>query len=293
MRGYDIGNTIVVSSTGRSGSTWLAEMIVSIPKYHMVYEPFRPVPSQEKDRYGLTWNNYIRVGQDSSKRSEYVKRVLSGRELSTRTLSRREFQPLRLLQLQGLLVKSINANMMLSWMCSQFGVKGILLVRHPCAVVASQLLGGGWEWADRLKVAIPVEVFEDYPHLVPIYEDLSSPEENLAFEWAVETYVPFQQNGSWLLTTYERLVSQGREELNRIFEYLGREVPDTAIARIEQESASGSSFDRKNNLLSDWKNRLDNEQIDKILGVVRRVGVKSYNSELHPDYDKMPIGGDQ
>ena len=286
---YDIEDTVFVSSTGRSGSTWLAEMVVALAGYHVLYEPFHLGSNPVPRRYGFTWNNYVRPGASVPEKEAYVERILNGQELSTRTLNRRVIRPLKLLGVRGYIVKSINANMMLAWLSETFPTKTILLIRHPCAVVASQLRAGGWSWrAHKDALYLPEQLMSDYPHLQEIYDELSSSEENLAFNWAIQNFIPLHQKGRWLTTTYEKLVRDEQEEIERIFSYLGHPVPEEALDRFGRESTSGSSFriDQKD-LLAGWRDHLSASQVQSILNVVHRVGVTCYTDDVHPDYDLL------
>ncbi len=287
---YDIENTIVLSSSGRSGSTWLAEIVETIPGYHIIYEPFHMGHNPKCKNVGLSWNNYITPNEEAIHKKNYISKILDGRELSTRTLRRHHLRPMRLLQLEGYVVKSINANMMLTWMCDRFPVKAVLLLRHPCAVVSSQLNSGGWDWAaNKDAITIPDRLFEDRPRLAELFGRLSSKEQNLAFIWGMQNVVPLQQDGRWTLTTYERLVEDRERELRRIFSYLDRPMPDSAIEQSYRESSSGSSYSGKEDLLADWKRRLSSEQVSEILDIVHRMGIMCYTDDLHPDYSQLPL----
>lgn len=289
LHNRNLKDTVFMSGTGRSGSTWLAEMLTVLPGYHILYEPFHLGSNQVCRQHGFTWNNYIRPGADAPEKKAYVKRILNGRELSTRTLNRHVIRPLKLLRVQGFVVKSINANMMLAWLSEVFPVKTILLLRHPCAVVASQLKAGGWSWRARKDaIYLPDQLMDDHPHLQKIYDGLSSSEENLAFNWAIQNFIPLRQRGSWLTTTYEKLVRDEDKELERIFSYLDQPIPQESLDRFGQESTSRSSFhiDEKS-LLTGWRNHLSASQVRSILDVTHRVGVTCYTDEVHPNYDML------
>jgi hypothetical protein len=288
---YDIENTILVSSTGRSGSTWLAEILVQLPRYHLIYEPFHLGSNPVVREHGLTWNNYIEPGTSAPKKKKYIRKVLDGRELSTRILNRRVINPIKLAGVQGYVVKTINANMILPWLSENYPIKLVWLIRHPCAVVASQLRVGGWSWRENKEaIYVPDQLVGRYPHIKKIYEDLSCSEENLAFIWAIQNYIPLTRDGEWVTTTYEKMVAEGRGEIERIFSRLGRSFPSAAGTQLRKESTSGSSFEfEQKDLLSSWRDRLSETQVQRILDVAHRVGVTCYTDRLHPDYGELSL----
>lgn len=292
-RRYDLRNTILVSSSGRGGSTWLAEIIATLPHRVLLWEPLHLGNNPDCARHGFTWQNYIRSGVDAPDKRVYLDRLFRGRELSTRTLTSLHFNLLHFLSSRGYVVKFVNANMMLYWMLQQFPLRTVLMVRHPCAVIASQLVHGSWAGLSKEACTIPEFLFEDYPHFRHVFERISEPEEVLAFEWATQTCVPLSQPlpHPWYLTTYEGLVEHGREEVGRIFSYLGEPVPQAAYERLATASAttvSNSNVSAGKNPLVGWRTRLVSKQIDNILRVTHEMGIDYYTDGLVPDYERLP-----
>ena len=293
---YDIRKTIVIACTGRGGSTWLAEIIATLPGYHMLWEPLHLGNNPECTKYGFGWQNYIPRGTTAPVKRDYIEKILTGEKLSTQITTSLHFHPLRLLRLRGYVAKFVNANMMLGWMLEEFPVRGILMIRHPCAVVSSQLMHGGWDHVTKENCTIPEGLFVDYPHLADVFDDIHEKEEVLAFGWALQTYVPLRQSEPhpWLLTTYERLVERGEHEVERIFHYLDESPPRRAREKLRERSATASrtfSTDRRKNL-SKWRKRLTKKQVDNILRVTHEVGVEAYTVDLVPDYSSLPLGRD-
>ena len=292
-RHYDPRNTIVIASSGRGGSTWLAEIISTLPGYVLQWEPLHLNNNPEAVRHGFTWQNYMRPGTDDPSKRAYLDRILRGKDLSTRTLTSLNFSIRRLAQLRGYVVKCVNANGLLYWMLEAFPVPAILMVRHPCAVVASQR-AHAWNALRKEDCTIPNFLFEDYPHFADVFERIQAPEEVLAFEWAVQTHIPLNQPHPhpWLLTTYERLVDEGRTEVDRLFAYLGRPVPTDAYRRLDTASATtveNSNVTLGKNPLEGWTTRLTPAQVDRVLRVTHDMGVDFYSEALRPDYERMPL----
>jgi hypothetical protein len=291
--GYDMRDTIVIASTGRGGSTWLTEIVATLPGYTVLWEPLHLGNNPECEEYGFGWQNYIPPGTEAPRRREYLRRILTGANLSTSILTSLEFRPLRLLRPGGgYIAKFVNVNMMLPWLMETFPVSGVLMIRHPCAVVASQMRHGAWDHVAKDNMTVPEGLFEEHGHLESVFSDIQTQEEVLAFEWAVQTYIPLSSSRPhpWFLTTYEELVSNGQTVLADLFGALGRSIPDGAYEQLYTPSATASTeLDEKAayEQLRAWRDDLSAEQIDQILGVAHAVGVTAYDETVRPDYDAL------
>jgi hypothetical protein len=297
-QGYDIEQTVLVVCPGRGGSTWLAEIVSALQGYVILWEPLHLENNPRCREAGFGWQNYPGSEEDQQTRKEYLRRVYTGRDLSTRTLTSLEFDPSQLINIGGYVVKHVNANMMIHRIMEWFPVRAVLMIRHPCAAVSSQLEHGGWTHLSKEDITIPDGLFADFPHLEQVFEGLSTLEEFLAFEWAIQTYVPLSQPTPhpWYLTTYERLVVDGRREVERIFDYLETPVPPSAIARLEEPSATTgeeSHIEQNKNRLTGWTERLNQGQVSRILETSWAVGVRCYSESLTPNEESLPLPPEQ
>lgn len=296
---YNIENTIVVASSARGGSTWLAEIIGSLPGYPILFEPLNPNRNPNCKKYGFTSLTYVPASVEDPIKQDYLQQVFTGANLSSRLALLENFRPEQYLGFRGFLVKFISANLLLYWAMHQFPLRAIFMVRHPCAVVSSQLHNPQWGWAKNFDWAhniksnlIPQNLLVDYPHLAEIHRNIKTVEEGLALGWAVRNYVPLSQPKPhpWYLTTYERLVIEGQHEVDRLFKFLGQPVPREAYERLKVPSIttqSGSNPIKGINQLSTWREKLTTRQIDLILNVVNQVGIDFYSDAIEPDYKKL------
>ena len=292
-RRYCIDGTVLVVCPGRGGSTWLAENIASILGYPILWEPLHPGNNPTCKRFGFDWQNYF-SGEGTDAQRKYLRKIYDGRELSTRTLTSLDLNLSYLFSPNGYVVKHVNANMILHKIMKLFPVRSVLMIRHPCAVVSSQLKHGGWTHISKENITIPNGLFDDVPHLAGVFKKIDTLEELLAFEWAIQTYVPLAQPvpHPWFLTTYERMVVEGQHEMERILRYLGEETLQSTKLDLRKPSATAGEdahVKQGKNRLSGWTNRLSVEQTDRILDTVHAVGVTCYNESLMPDEDLLPL----
>lgn len=284
---YDVGETIVVACTGRGGSTWLAQIIASLPRHHLLWEQLHWRTNPECQDYGFGEPLYLTEHRASFRHEQYVRKILSGRTLPSAINTSQYFRPWKLIWLRAYVAKLVTANMMLPWMVQTFGVRAVFMVRHPCAVVSSQLRHGAWDEVEKQFCNHP-ELFEEYPHLGTVYEGIRSKEEILAFNWAVQNFVPLvhSEPRPWITTTYEVLIDEGMTEVERIFKELGEKVPRNAKAKLRSPSETASanlSSSSEESQLKKWKRHLSESQIDRILRIVQAVGIRGYSERIYPD----------
>jgi hypothetical protein len=289
-RNYQIGDTVVVAASPRGGSTWLAELMASRPEAVILWEPLHPGNNPVCREHGFGWQNYIPKDAAWRDQRQYLEDVLMGRDLSTRLLSSLEFDVRALLSPRGsYVVKFVNANMLLPRIVKAFSVPAVHMVRHPCAVVASQIQHG-WVHLDKENVTVPDGLFDDYPHLERVFDRINRYEELLAFEWAVQNYVPlaYSEPLPWYLTTYERMVKKGTEEVKRLSECLGLGIPDKLQVKKPSAKAGRDREESATTRLKKWKHTLSPDQADDVLQVAHDVGIRCYTESLLPDQSALP-----
>ncbi len=234
-RRYDPRRTIVVAGSPRGGTSWVAETIATTPGALILWEPLEPSTHPNiLQVLGIGFDHYIppgtRVTPDMPDWTlyQYLQRVFAGQVPLSEYLGIRGWRkaPIRnLLRFRRYVVKFVRGNMLLHWMLREFDLKGVLILRHPCAVVASQM-HFAWENAVRKRERW-LPFFERHdPSLVPVVRSIRTDEEKLALDWAVTNLWPLRQPRPhpWFLTTYEDLI-EGTAEWERLCRYLDCPVP--------------------------------------------------------------------
>lgn len=298
-RGSSYKENILLACHPRGGSTWLAEIVSTLPNYHTIWEPFNPIQNRLAEQRGFKAYNYFpEIGE---KMSTHVENVLKGRELTGNLMG--PYRGIdgalgRLNPRASFVFKCTNANMMLAEVHRLVPLKTIVLLRHPCAVVSSQLSHGAWDCVaevkngkkaleDDLRFAVD-RVLERHPDWRTLWNEIETLAGVLAFVWGLRTLFPLQEAPpqDWCFVTYEDLVEEPGEEIERIFEYLERPIPRGAYEQIGVTSASKTTEDsnvkKGADPLRTWKSRLSSEQTDRILRVIRKMGIRIYSEGLRP-----------
>ena len=299
----DISQTVVLAGSPRSGTTWLAELLSTMPDYTLLDEPLHLRWPAVKETGIDEWRPYVDKKDDCPSVWAYMERALSGRVACNRQFqSQNQISKLyELLAGKKNIVKFVRANRMLNWMAAQFEVRGIvLMLRHPCAVVASQLKykRSGWrrteppppsERQEAFGGWIPDEVFTRFE---PVLAEVDSTAARLAAVWCLDTYFPLREAGSFpgIITTYEGLLTRQEQEVTRIFKALGSEMPAQALQSFNEHSYSASQDLRTEDIeaqLGKWRKKLDSDQVDDVLRIVERFGLDFYSEKLEPDYEAL------
>lgn len=279
----DVGKSILVAGTARSGTTWLGDLIASQVPCRILFEPFHPELVAEYR--GFHYFQYMRPGTENPKFQSFARKVFTG-EIRNRWIDRqneRIFAHVRL-------VKEIRANLALKWLHDHFpNVPIVLLIRHPCAVVSSRMELG---WATDLDIKpflSQPELITD--HLSPymnLINNAKNTEEKHTIIWCVNHLVPLKQlnPGEVKIVYYENLCTQPEKELPALFEYLGQTYSKPVIEIINQPSQTTkvtSAVVRGTDKIEGWKKKLNRSQIDNVLRTVDAFGMSYlYEQSLSP-----------
>lgn len=290
-----------MAGSGRSGTTWLGLVLAAPRGSALLFEPLHswfarfppdltPPISDASDR------PYFRTNAEVPSWKRYIEHILGGSGFTRRTIfagRRPHDRPhalWRALTGKRLVVKAIRSNLMLGWLARTFDLRIVLLVRHPCATVASQ---ASRQWGTKRNI---VEVLLRQPELVRdhLKDDLErlapvvldTPVKRLAARWALENRIALAMvahDDRMLPVAYENLVMYPRSELERIFAFLGRNLSKSDWRRTLSRSRKGlCSVVPPTELLGRWKSRLSAQEIEDILAVVHSLGVDFYDEGSLP-----------
>ncbi len=278
-----VPHSVVVAGAPRSGTTWLAELLAEACGAAMLFEPFHPECVPAARMAGYDWNTFVPLGADWPEGRAYARKALAGRICTPWTLG---FTSARsVLTRRRWVVKCVRANMFLPWLAEQCGMRAaVLLVRHPCAVIASHLRQG---WVLKHPPICP-EFFDAYPHTRKLVQGLTGPEEYLAALWSMRHFVPLQHRGKpWLhVVCYEHLVMQGADRFQQLMADLQFDrsaANNLDMGRPSQMAKERSRTDQVARALGAWQHELSPDMVRRILNVVHEFGLALYNDDLEPD----------
>jgi len=131
---HDPDRAILVVGSGRSGTTWLAELLSRQLRARLVFEPFHPHWSPARDRLRL----FVAPEESDAGFRQAAAEILAGRLRSGRL---EQAPPIRFPRSR--IVKDIHVMNALPWFRRQFPrLPLVLIIRHPLAVALSRVRSG-------------------------------------------------------------------------------------------------------------------------------------------------------
>jgi hypothetical protein len=255
----------------------------AIPKSCVLFEPLQLRHVPDAKRAGFSWRTFVPAQTQWPEGKAYLKRVFEGRVINEWTSREMSFNEARRSTI--MIIKFVRANRLLPWICKTFRLRSpILLIRHPCAVIASQLKSPQ-DWGDP-KRPEPPPYIEAYPAFKAALFDAEGTEEYLAATWALDQLPPLmvEPPRPWIIVTYEELFQHTEKTVSRISHDCNLHIDmNRAVSAINKPSKvvykSGISG------INGWQQQLTDRQVSRILKTVQSFGIYFYNQHIEPDYD--------
>lgn len=271
-----------VIGDGRSGTTWLMDLINYNDRYRSLFEPFHGM-MVKKTRF-LPPNQYVRPDGHHEELSLIAEEVFRG-EFHDPWVNRSGFSPVY----HGVLIKDIYANLFARWASLRFpGLKIVLILRHPFSVAASKHNAENWRFfSDPLELLNQTDLYLDYLHehegfirKVNRWDDYVLRQ---VLIWAIINSIPLRQfsPGEIHVVLYEKLLEDPYRETGRIFSFLGH--PEWApISRSIIDRPSKVTIERRSR--TRWEQDLSRRQVRRGVKILERFGLDDlYNEDTVPD----------
>lgn len=283
-------NSILLVGDGRSGTTWVSDVMNYNNEFRYMFEPFHPHFVERSN--GFRPFQYLRPNNEEPYFLDTARMVLTGKLRCARV---DQFNCAFLFRKR--LIKDIFAHLFLKWINVNFpDVKIILVLRHPCAVAVSKQKLAHWLWMkDPKEFLSQKELVEDF--LFPFIDDISAEEgffEKQILIWSIIHYVLFKQfrEGQVHLAFYENFCVRPEKEIRRLFSFIGKplETPilDKKILRkIKQPSSlcrKDSAIISGGSLIDGWRKDVTGQQMNRAVQILRRFQLDTvYSFESMPN----------
>jgi hypothetical protein len=268
-RNGDTSRCRLIAGIGRSGTTWLADILISQVPARLLFEPFDP--NQIPEYRDFQYLQYMRPDEENADLRAYCDLLFSGRLRNAWVDHQNEipFPSIRI-------VKAIRANLMLGWIREQFpDLPIIVIMRHPCAVVNSRIkLGWTADMDVESMLSQPRLMADVVGDRTDIVRAATTNVEKTALLWAIGTAVALRQlrGRRAYLVFYEHLRARPEEELPKVFEAARLPFRPSVYAyanRPSLTSAPFSSIVTQGRSISSWRKELEVDQIDRILSIAQ------------------------
>lgn len=303
----------IVAGYGRSGTTWVLDVLAQANSLRAVFEPLHPgaVPEaaahahkymasdgRDDDLNALLgrffyedfhsiWADYrIRTGWlhprlSNLKSWNQTKAAIKRFNRAQKYFFRYRAQRHR----ENRIVKLIRANMILSWLKTNFDARIVFVIRHPAAVVLSQSVSPrSWDAEKQMALyrANPLLLDSVSSSVRKLLSQPLDEIEALTLAWCIENSIAIKQAAECDVPViyYEELLENGISEWQRILSALDLEsMPDSElIARPSQqawgEQARDPALVRR---YESWMTRIDPRIAQRIQVVLDEVGTDVYS----------------
>lgn len=286
FRSFDPRNNFYIFSDPRGGSTWLSELIQTVPFCAILWEPLHLEYSRVFRDLGFQWRQYIPEDEIWVEARKAFDQHFEGKEWNIFSSQMTHFSDL--LFAERLIVKVCRGNRLLPWLTKQyeFKYKPIYMIRHPFAVVYSQLKQGGWD-ASWESFKLPNSPFIDFEKQhFDFLGNLKSKEELLVANWCIsnkQTLENVRSGVDWINIKYEDLFLNPDDTLKLVFDQWRLEFPSNMDFSKNSRTSLGTFTKDKMRQLSKWKNHFDSRQIDQMLRIIDYFQIKQYSDAVLPE----------
>lgn len=292
-----VGNyrhTVWLIGDGRSGTTWVADLINWDQRYRELFEPFHPW----RLKTPFHMHQYLRCNDQKSVLNPAIDEVFSGRVLDNRVN-----EDNRKFWYRGLLVKDIFASLLAAKVKHDRPyIKVVLLIRNPFAVALSKNHKRQWHWmTDPGEFLENPELVKD--HLTPFVTMIETCEDDFIVKqiliWSIIHYVFFRQfhEKDVHVLFYEELYIHPEAELKKLFTFLRDESVAKLDNRVMEQLTKPSKMSGKKSTLSrgvspieGWQEEIPQTTVEKGREILRTFGLdKLYDRKGMPHPEEVPV----
>lgn len=278
----------LVFSDPRGGSTWLMEIVKQITNKPVLWEPLHVRKVKELNKIGFGWRQYIPENGEWKAAKLFFNKLFKGKVINNWIMQQTTKQELQ--DADQFIIKFCRGNALLPYLTNQFNFKykPILMVRHPFAVVASQLKHGGWKNTST-HFEIPNLLYNNHYKDHDVFlNSLQTKVETLTATWCLTNQIPLghpKNNKAWITITYEELLVYPEATIKRVLEQW--QLPyDMSKINFKQQSSTtvAGSPETISERLQYWKKSFSQEEIDAMIRVLNYFEVKLYDRNPEPLY---------
>jgi hypothetical protein len=257
----DWRDTLFVSTGGRTGGTWVSQLINFDRTYRLMFEPasreYLMVPRRLLPMLQDNRLQYIRPSSTDPELTLRAEEVITGRFRQGHT-DQYNYTPRIVFKKR--LVKETKSNLYAKWLHNRFpGMPIVLLLRHPISAIMSRqpdyfdLSPALRDSADdavrrtRDYLALTLgqpELMQDFLEpFRPLIESATTVFAQRMAVWCIQNYVPLHQfePGEVHVAFYEDFCIDPVKQMRRLREFLGTGLRDDEAERIRMKSRKPSS----------------------------------------------------
>lgn len=256
----DYKNTILLLGSGRSGTTFLSEIINYKNDFRYIFEPFNN--KKLKILKNFSYRPYF--NENNIEKHTIAKKIFSGdiQGLWVNKFNKKIFTKKRL-------IKDIRINFLVSYIQNNFpDIRLVCMIRHPFAVIDSKIRANfNYELDSILEHKNLVSLYFQNieKEILHIYKKGSTFEKHM-LQWCIENYVMLKQIDfqKTYLVFFENILTNPAVELEKLFKYLKIPYTKEILSKIKKPSGTTKKkvIDPKN-IMQGWSKNISPQETKK------------------------------
>jgi hypothetical protein len=276
---------VLISGSPRGGTTWIAEAVAeTFSSKRMLWEPLQE-GNIHKSHINFSKRPFVSDNNITGEQRIFFNKLLNAEFANAHTVRLREsyFNLFRLLSSDKLIIKFVRGNGVVGWLAKEYKIpKPVIIVRHPCAVISSQLKMGSWEDHPHIDSAL-YNINEKFIK----YNDRNMElHKRLAVTWAADVTAAIYNKRNVHIVFYGDIVLNSGGEFREVFSDWGSEelFEKFKLISLKSSSTSHSWSDHSSvkSKIESWKSRLNQKVINDVLNIVDDLGVTLYGTDGLP-----------
>jgi hypothetical protein len=293
---YSLKNSIVVFSDPRGGSTWLSEILLSIPRSQINFEPLQANTGVVPKEYGFGWYPHLPEDNSNKKYIIFFTKVLCFKLFNSWTIKNISIK--KLFFSKYIITKFVLGNQVLPWFVNHFEnkmrFKPIYLLRHPVAVCSSQLINFAKintenhfkELASDYQFHIPNSIYNKrFKENEGYISSLKTKMEIQVALWCINNMnlIEHKHNNKWVMVFYEDLLLNPKEHMISLINDIGMKNKIRQVESYDFRSPSKTVFSSRfevnpENQLKKFTYTYTEKQLQKVQNVLDYFKIKVYSA---------------
>jgi hypothetical protein len=270
----------------------VGNVFATAPRVLYCFEPGSPVVSKQGGPD--SWFRYLRPGDHDGQMEQTFDAAFRGLPYGRRW--RRSIWH-RLLPGYRLVVKEVAAFMCLEWLAGRYDPAVLVVIRHPCPTILSELRQGTDAEQSRLTLLRQPHLWDGrlQPHKAALAQ-AQTPVEILATIWAVRQHIlagALGRHPDWQLVFYEALCAEPVAQFRRLFAAFGlawtKQVEQYVMDSSTSQAGGLYSGRRLSAQQMDrWRQEMSGAEIAAVRRAVEPFDLPFYQAESDWESSRQP-----
>jgi hypothetical protein len=281
-RRWQVGRQpILILGHGRSGTSWVGQIISAARRVLYYFEPMHPRALGSREL--SNWFRYARPEDRDEALERVFDPVFAGLPTPSKAWNRGGWH--RWVPGYRIAVKDVASLMAAEWLYERYQPQMVLIVRHPCPVILSELKQGVSGKESLATLLDSSDLVSDHLRsYVSFLKQATGEIEQLGAVWAARHRVianALEKNPQWRIVYYEALCADPERQFEELIRALGLRWSRTMAAYVEWHSsgdATGMYSTRRvsRRRIDSWMERMSTHDVERVRRIVSTLSIPFY-----------------